>query len=355
VRIALFGWQRSIDYSQIGGTESIARRIARVAARQGFLVDYIMFGAQTVKQQRTKEGFGLKYFSTIQQALTSIKRNKYTDVLVFYIPPRVRPVFALFRMVTADIRFHKVVTSVNTMPLKRYLYSLDLFLAYDNVFAISPSMTNFFQQIGLNATLILPPVPKEYFVDIDEGVKHGPIKVAYLGRADFGKGTDIAFEVLDGLSKDPAFKASAMVYAWDDDPTSQEILAQGYERNFDLTVRSYRGYHPSIELEIVKFLSKTDVMLFPFRSNTNTISSPLSLLEACAAQCYVITTDVGDIPWLAGSTNYVLPLEKWSVSNIRNHLSQIDLNEKRREIRKHVLELGFDSETVFDTLKSHFK
>lgn len=288
MKICFFGWKRAFDYYQIGGTESFVRRLASGLIELGHEATYVMYGASK-KQLITPEGFNanLYYEQRFEEALDHLRNEGFELVISTYIHPRHRPGFLLFRRnQKKDTHFSTIMFSPFRSKTKLLLGSMDLH-SYDSVFVVSERIKKQIARLGVRSEVLPPPVSDVFF---EAAKKRTPsqddrIRVGYIGRADYGKGFDIAVEVMKSLDE-TRFAPSILTYSWPE--KDYEISTDEFEKSgirFEIT--QYAKYSNQIEGKVVDFLKENDIMLFPYRTLDTTIDVPLSVVEAIVSGCIV--------------------------------------------------------------------
>lgn len=348
VHFALLGTEQSLSYWQVGGTEAFGRRLAQEALAAGDQVDYVLLGRPN--GGRVCRGkVPIRYVSSPSE-LARVLWSDYDHVLVFYLPAEIRLFMALMRLVRTGPRFHALCFSLSSSWLRRWCYTQDLRLRYSTSFSVAPSIQRYLAARGIPTVLLLPPVPDSYYGAAAARVPSDRVRVGYLGRVDVGKGTDVAMKVLAHLATQPGYEVSAMLYAWD---SSSESLPRELDRTpIDIRWELYRNWSPALEERVCRYLSSVDVLLLPYRAQTRTIAAPLVLLEAMAAECVVVSTPVGDIPWICRDAAILLNHDLWHGSQVDALLCKVDLGTFRSKVRKRSRELGFRASSVYATFRA---
>lgn len=311
MRIAFFGLRSAFDYHQIGGVESCIRRLAAQLGAQGDRVEYLLFGADRTQVVQVPDcGLTLRYFSTFGEALNSLKAG-YDHVVTVYIPPKVRPLFALFRLQQrANVRFHLIRFGFPRSRLKGLLSLVDYAFLYQCVFAISPRVLRAVERPSSSAVLLLPPVSQDYFLDPEDKPTQATLKIAFAGRVDVGKGIEEVIDLFLKLQANPGVETTIYGYYSAEADTSNsrgtyEWLRSQSEIKYVDSDRE--SYSPGAEGRLRAALRETDVLVLPYRQLSSTIDTPMLLLEGMASLCAIVIRRVGDIPYIYGESDFLLP------------------------------------------------
>jgi len=290
LKICFFGWKRAFDYYQIGGTESYVRRLASGLVELGHEVTYAMYGASK-RETVLPEDFNatLVYEQRFEDALRQLEGRDFELVVSIYLHPKYRPGFFLFRKrMKRRTLFSTILFSPFRSKTKLILGSMDLH-SYDSVFAVSDRIHEQIARIGVKSIVLPPPVSDVYFEATEKRTPdpEGLIRVGYIGRADYGKGFDIAVNIMRSLDK-TKYSPSIMTYSWPE--KDFEIRPEDFHGwGINLEITRYETYSGKIEKSVANFLKVNDIMLFPFRTLYTTIDVPLSVVEAAVAGCKIAT------------------------------------------------------------------
>jgi glycosyltransferase involved in cell wall biosynthesis len=344
MRIAFLGSRPAFDYHQIGGVESFIRRLSGELVRGGESVDYVMIGGSK-SQSVTSEGVCLKYFPSLWDACNTLV-DSYDHVVTVYLPPQERLAYCAFRVQKRkQFKFHSLLFDLTNAPIKRMLKLLDTNLCYDSVFAVSPRISAVCQRWGQAPVLLLPPVPKGYFLRTEDK-KHGQkIRMTFVGRVDLGKGikevidlflelgdrSDVETQIYGYYSAGADTANSRGIYEW--------LKGQARIKYVDA---NHKAYTPQVERRLRTVLRETDVLLLPYRRLGSTIDTPLLLLEGMASLCAIVTRRMGSIPSIYGESEFLIP-EGEDVKYVRELLPDISsrLKRERARIDKRNRQLGF--------------
>ena len=289
MKICFFGWKRAFDYYQIGGTESYVRRLASGLVDLGHEVTYVMYGASK-RETVLPKGFNatLVYEQKFEDALKQLERRDFEIVVSIYVHPKYRPGFFLFRKRTKRRTiFSTILFSRFRSKPKLLLGSMDLH-SYDSVFTVSERIKEQVARLGVRSEVLPPPVSDVFFEAAKKRIpsEDGRIRIGYIGRADYGKGFDIAVDIMRSLDK-TKYSSSILTYSWPE--KDYEIRPDDFhDWGIKLEITRYETYSDAIDRKIGAFLQENQMMIFPFRTLDTTIDTPLSLIESIVAGCKVV-------------------------------------------------------------------
>lgn len=352
MKIAFFGSAYSFDYHHIGGTDSIARRLGYELVRRGEKVDFVHFDAPWKKEIDTPVGIHLRYCSTFVDGLQALA-GRYDHVVTIYVPPRQRLAYASFRHREARrTQFHLLYAGWPESWVKRELLFLESRLAPYNgyLFCVSPRQHRYVSQWSKRALLLLPPVPEEYFLSLQDKPRHDRMNIVYLGRVDSGKGIAMAIALFKYLGRSTEFESRICGYPWKHNPESMrlhnELLAQD---DIFYTPTDFTAYSPKVDDKVHEILRETDVLFLPYDKLSSTIDTPLVLLEGIAHLCAVVTRPLGNLPEIYGTKEWMLDemTDHRRVKRLLRELAEGLAEERHRLIRRN-RELKFNLDHVVE-------
>ena len=310
MKITFLGGYKSFDYRQIGGIDSLARRLGGELVRMGHEVSFVHFGGPSEQSEITPEGVRLRYFIGFEEALEYLAEN-VQHVITIYIPPRNRLAWISFRKSQDDrIKFHMYYSGWPESWIRRNMGYLDARLRLYNgtLFCASPRLENEVSRWADRTALLLPPVSRGYFLDPDSKTENGSLRVTFMGRIDPKKGTDNVIDFFKYLAeKAPDIKTVISGYHWKQDPESvqlhRELLHQG---SISYMPVEFDGHSPEVEEAARMLLRETDILFLPYARLSSTVDTPLLLLEGMAHLCVVVTRPLGSMPDVYGTSEYML-------------------------------------------------
>ena len=357
MRIVFFGQQSTIDFHQIGGVESFIRRLAMQLVKEGDAVDYVMFGCQETKVVTMEDGkLRLLYFKSFLRALKALFES-YDYVITTYLHFVKRLEFLLFRFIYhKKLKFCVILLGLPESALKRWMIFFDAKLFYEKVLVISPRLFKAARRWSLDPVLLLPPVPEDYFLRLDEKPRRKKIRLTYIGRIDVRKGIEDAIELFLKLRDHENIETQIYGYYSDFGPNSQNIYKWLKEQSqIKFVDVEQNSYTPQLEQQIRLALKDTDVLVLPYRSIDGTIDIPLLLLEGMASLCAIITTTCGDIPFIYGKSKLLLD-ETSDLKHIINILSAPSrLYAERIRILTRNKELKFGAKDISRLFRESLK
>ena len=352
MRIAFLGSYKSFDFNQIGGMDSIARRLGRELAGHGAKVSFVHFNCPVEEIKFTPDGIGICYFRSFNDALEYIADNA-DHVLTFYIPPKERFTWIRFRKsLVKNIKFHRFFSGWPESWVRRNLGFAEALVApYNGVsFCVSPRLEKYLSRYLKRTALLLPPVPEDYFLSPGEKPRNEQLRITYIGRIDPGKGATVAIDLFRLLAKEtPHIETRICGYPWRHRPETmrlhEELMAQS-----DILYEpvDFEGYSQAVEDNLRKVLRETDVLFLPYDKLSSTVDMPLLLLEGMASLCCVITKPFGNIPEIYGESRFIVP-EKNFISRVVSLLEKISIDEileERERVYMQNKKLNFKEEEV---------
>ena len=355
-RIAFFALSQSFDLDQIGGTDSIVRRLARRLAERGDDVGLVQYGCPAPVGARRDDGIEVLKRPTFGEALEALAAQ-YDHVVTIYLKPRDRIAYARFRRSHGRrLTFHHVYLGWHERALKRRLLFAEARLAPFNgyLFCVSPRIHRHVSRWASRAELLLPPVPEGYFCQPGDKCDDNKVRVTYAGRVDAGKGTLEAVEVMRRLAGRPDVEARICGFAWSHKPQTvrlHESLLNDPAVAYEAV--EYRGWSVDLENAFMRRLRETDVLLLPYRKLSSTVDTPLLLLEGMASLCAVIAPRLGDLHDLYGPSPFNLS-GGWSTEAVVGLIERArpHLAAERQRLAQRSRALSFDTESVAARFRS---
>jgi len=350
-RIAFFGLKKSFDYFQIGGTESFLRRISAELIKNDIKVDYILYG-DTENRKLEYAGIRLNYFISFDDALKAVEKKRYEHIITIYLLPEDRIKYALFRKNKGNlVWFHFIYFSWPDSLIKRKLYFAEarLFPYNGKLFCISKRQYNYVSRWSKNAVYLLPPVPKEYFLKPEEKPINEKIKITFLGRIDPGKGINEVIKIFKALKDDNRFECS--IYGIHIPEHKESVQVHNWlksQNDIKYIEVDRQRYSPDVDKMVRNVLKETDILILPYQKLSSTIDTPLTLLEAMASLCVVITKPFGNIPDIYGESQFIISRENFmkDTIDILKGISYEDILKERERIYSRNNNLNFESSNV---------
>jgi glycosyltransferase involved in cell wall biosynthesis len=311
MQIAFFGAYKSFDYHQIGGMDSLARRLGIELIQRSDEVSFVHFNCPEERSGKTAEGISISYFVRFDDALRFMAR-RFDHVLTIYVPPKQRLIWMRFRNKESHrTYFHKLYSGWSEYWLKRTMgFAEAMIMPYNGtLFCVSPRLKQQVSKWSKRAALLLPPVPESYFLKPEDKPKNKRLRITYMGRVDPGKGVSVAIGLFRYLAKKaPEIQTRICGYPWKHKPETmkfhEELLTQD-EIIYEPTV--FEGYSQAVDKNVRRVLRETDILFLPYDKLSSTIDTPLLLLEGMAHLCVVITRPLGGLPEVYGSGEFMLP------------------------------------------------
>ena len=362
MRIAFFGLQAAFDYSHIGGSESITRRLAKKMIQDADIetVDYVLYHAACTETQEVMPKVRVRYFETYAEAERALL-DGYNHVVSVYVSPTERLPFMAFRARNQQsIQFHAFVTMWRRSWLKRLLLTTDFQIVPLNgaMFAISPRLYNSVKRWARQPFLMLPPVPDEWFLRAIDKPLRSPLTVTFVGRIDPGKGAADVIELFYRLQGDDRFVCRFVGYTYEQKRVTgiEEML---YKRLKALppgtfNESNYTKYIPQADEVVRSSMAETDILLLPYRDVSSTADMPLVFMEGMASLCaLVLPPSAADLPSIYGASKFYISEDAWVDSMYEILLSANKfLDEERQRIEARNTRLNFGVRASAQAFKS---
>lgn len=348
MRIAIFNYCKGSDYFNIGGNESLLRRLTKELAKQGVLIDWLLYGAEEEKEVAPELGVRIKYFRNLSGAIATLNAG-YDHVLTTYLRPADRIKFGRFRKsCSVSAKFHFLYLSYPESAIRKFVCFLEakMFPYSGRVFCVSTRQLNYVSRLYGNAACLLPPVPAEYFVQPLNKPQNKKITVTFLGRVDPGKGIAEVVDVFLKMADDSRFECAIYGIHF---PFNKESVAIHKDLLKQRKIRyvpvDRQRYSPEVDGFVRDILASTDIFLQPYQKLSSTIDTPLLLLEAMASLCAVITKPFGNIPDVYGKSEFLLSPDGFveSAVDLLNRTTRESLQKERVRVYARNTELQFDS------------
>lgn len=359
--IVFFGIVESFDFWQIGGMESYLRRSAFELTKAGKDVHFVQYGSDSVVAERAFPGISLYRYKFLEDALAHLSQQA-SIVLVIALYRKDRLKFIRFRRTNRNrITFYFVASYWGKSWIRRKCYFLESYIYPNNggVLCMSPRLLKTSGSKRVRAELLLPPVPKEYFVKPNDKSLNSKITVTYVGRTAPSKGTDEAFKIFTQLRGEPNIQTQMCGYTFKNDRESSSIhkllISQS---DIKYIFENHNRWSENTDEKLILTLKETDILLLPYQSLRTTIDVPLLLLEGMAANCCIITKPIGDIPNIYGDSSFILPIKDFvpnAVALIKQAQRDVQVLKKERyRVASQVAKLSFDTESISKKLFSLF-
>jgi glycosyltransferase involved in cell wall biosynthesis len=350
MHIAFFGAFGSLDYYKIGGNESISRRLAEGLMGHGHQVDFVIYGAPVAEFQTAGPGIGIYRFVELGPALKKLAQD-YHQVLTLYLIPRDRLGYLYFRRQQRHrLRFHQLYLSWPDSTVKRKAAFLDvrLYPLNGRLFCVSPRIYDYARRWSLNARLLLPPVPENYFLRPEDKKEPDKIRVTYIGRTEPAKGIAEVIALFKEFQDNPRIEIEIHGFHHKNSDISVQIhqwlSRQGSLRYF---YTPFEAYSSTVDDNLRRILKDTDILALPYRKLSSTIDTPLLLMEGMASLCAVAVPAVGNIPDLYGPSPFLLTEQRTLPEVVQEVLeSPESLTRERARIFQKNARLGFQLDQV---------
>ena len=335
--------------------QSYIRRLGRELASRGHEVDYLVHEAAETREVAPFPGIRVRYVVSLEESLAALSSGAYSDVVRVWFAAGDR--FGYLRHLLGSprgaVRHHYVWFVVSDSPPK-WLFGMFEGLASSRdgrFYCVSPRQIRVARRWTRHARLLLPPVPRAYFLRPEQKGLGQTLRLTYLGVIHPDKGLLEVMRLFAALREDSRFTCS--IYATHDPSDSAQVAL--HERLLRDQAVHYVPmapalWSPEMDARVRSILAETDVFVQPFQSLRNTVDTPLLLLEAMASLCAVITTPIQSIPELYGNPGFLLRSEGWveSAISLLRGITETTLREERVRIHRRNQELAFSEAEVVD-------
>lgn len=351
--LSFFGHKTAFDYHNIGGTDSIVRRLSNVLARQGKAdVSLVTYGhSSSSPPERHERALVSIRRRTLDEALTSLATRDH--VISVYLPPLDRLRFSFLRKATAPgTTYHSLFCSWPASRFKRSLMLAEARLQPFNghCFGVSPRLAAKLQALTPRSALLYPPVDERYFRPPEAlpGASSPPLRVSYVGRLDEGKGIAAVLELFSKLSSREDVELLLCGIRWPGDRKAKALhdrLAR--QREFRYISHDFSSHSDTIDSKVARLLRQTDILVLPYKHTHSTIDAPLLILEAIAAVTPVLTRRLGAISTIYGEGAFYLPRRRTVEAAMARILDAAAwLPAERARLLEQRSHLSFDSASV---------
>ena len=356
MKIAFVGYKDSFHYNKIGGTDAIVRRISNHLGRHNKI--YILhYESKEYNFIQISENIVQVKFLTLQDMLIFIQENNILNSICIYIKPLDRLKLYLFQKKNSSLIFHTLITVFNEKTFKRWILFIESSITYKgNIYCLSNRIYNSMKRISEDSVLLLPPVDDSFFSDNKIDIKQKEkIRISYMGRLDYGKGADLAYNYFLNSNLDPnKYEFYMYAYPWKNDSFSMELHNKLNNQSQVKYVETKLYSNPT---EVDKFLAnvidETDLFFLPYRFMRSTIDAPLVPMEIMARNKPFISTNIGGIKDMAYHSDALLDINELSdYQSITKHIKLI--LGKDFLIQKFVNDLGYSTSNIADKLLSSF-
>jgi len=326
--IAFLGVKGSISYIRIGGCESIVRRLSHKLEEKGHKVYIITYQEENKENTTITSGIERVKLQTFNDVISFLKENNILNVLTFFVAWKDRPRLFFFTLFNSAITFSTIITNYKTNIIKRLIFNIETALNYRKgiIYCSSPRLLSGFSLLSKsNSKLLIPPVDDDFFTKTKNKTldKNKTLHIAYMGRLDYGKGSDIAIKYFENSKLDNV-TFHVFGYPHKTDPFSvKQHDNLNNQKRIKYHETKVNNYSPAIDTFLKETIDQIDVFVLPYRFVHSTIDSPLVPLEIMARKTLYLTTDVTGMEHLIIDKKLVVDIEK---DNIDDQLIEIKNN-----------------------------
>ncbi|WP_348611556.1 glycosyltransferase [Halobaculum rarum] len=304
MRIAFFGQDGSFNLSNIGGTNSLVRRIAPGIIQKGHQVDAVYYDSDEYRESN-ENSIREVFFEEFRSATNHL--SDYDHVIVLYVDKSRIPQFMYTCMTTNSTEFHYYYLEYpeNTFERLGNLGSKVLTPYGGSSLCISKRLQRRVSQFRSRTHLCHPPVPESYFQEKNDALEK-PINILFLGRLDDGKGIFESIELIEKLEGYDNFNSKVIGTYWEEDKIARETHEYLNSSTIDYTHIDFESYTPRVDELVRTELEHADVFLQPYRKISSSIDTPLLILEAMAAGCVIFSRPLGGLPSIYGNSETLI-------------------------------------------------
>jgi len=352
LKIAFAGSMGFADYFGIGGMQSYVRRLGLELGRLGHSVDYLIHGALDESETSPVPGLRVRYFRSTRDVLHHLSSGGYEHIVRVWLSRWDRARYAGHVLTRkTKCRYHYIWFIVPDSRAKRVLGLLEGLLVSrrGRMICVSPRQHQAAQGFGRKALMLLPPVPREFFVVPEDEARCRPLRITFLGMLHPDKGVAETISLFERLQNSSRFECA--IYAIHNPHNKQSLelhdrLAK--QKSINYVVLDSQKYSMDAERIVKRVLKETDIFVQPYQKLVNTVDTPLLLLEAMASLCAVLTTPLGSIPDIYGKSRFLVDKEGFvsSAIDLLQNLSFDDLRGERDRVYARNKLLGFSSSEI---------
>jgi len=311
MKIAFLSLNGTYNYPQIGGTDSLMRRLCAGLLEQDMSlgIDWVFYGCPERALIEYLPRLKSVLFPTLREALKWIESVAYRCVVIAYIHPKDRTILVKFRMLRRKSIFHSIIFFYPENLLTRFVKFSEYFLFpyTGKVFCVSKRQQKYLERYGVRSVYLPPPVPDYYYLTPSQKTRSDKIRIRFIGRIDPRKGVDDVLHLFCHLNTDDRFDLSIQGICIPHDKGVQQLRNRlKHQRLIQYLEVQRSGHNPSVEEELACTLRNTDIFVQPYKNLHTTLDTPLLVLEAMASLCCVLTTPVGDIPSIYGPSPFLI-------------------------------------------------
>lgn len=310
MKMAFIGYKGSYDYNKIGGMDAFVRRISNYLSQKEKKIYLLSYGNEEYSTKNINDNIYKYSFMDFNDVLNFIKINDIKHSISIYLKPIDRLKLFFFHIKNKSLIFHTYIAVYNEKIYKRWLLFLESSITYNGkVFCISKRIYKIMKKISSKAEVLLPPVDDSFFNK--EKKKHKKKIIGYMGRLDYGKGADLAYNYfLNSKLNRNEFEFCIYSYPLENDEFSKQLRNKLKSQN-NITYIETKLFNEPEKLDefIKKVIDDTDIFFLPYRFMSSTIDAPLVPMELMARNTPFISTELQAIRDINYTANNLLRKE----------------------------------------------
>lgn len=347
MKIAFWGLQGSFNHDQVGGVNSTIRRLAD-SMTDSNEITFIYYECKQSRSMTLPNNIRVVYLTNLASVFEELAKG-YKHVVSIYIKPLDRLMYAHYRRRNhRNVYFHHIYFVLSESAIKRtLLFAEAKYFPFNGcLFCVSPRIYQSACQLTPAAKILLPPVPNSYFMKPDMKIELNKIRVTFCGRLDPGKGIREVVELFECLKVHSNVEPLIFGFPWKHKLETSGLHEQllGNDR-INYRCVNYERWSPLLDDELREVLSKTDILLLPYKQLSSTVDMPLLLLEGMASLCAIVTPPLGNLHDIYGDSPFNLSRD-WDIDAIFSIIEKahLHLKEEKRRIYIRNQSLGFNEE-----------
>ena len=346
MKIAFVGVKGAVSLKRIGGSESMIRRCSKEMIKQNNKCYAISYLEDKNETQEVSPNIYRVFLKTFEDLVVYLNQEKIDHALTLFIAWKDR--LKLNRVINTNTysTFSAIVLNFKPNPLKRFIYNKETVLNYKKgvIFCNSPRLLKELQKISpKNTELLLAPVDNDFYVSETKDLEQGKrLKIAYMGRLDYGKGADIAISYMENNQQN---NMECFVYAYPhkNDPFSMDLHRKlKGQSQINYVETKVNEYSEEVDQFLKDTIASIDVFILPYRFLHSTIDSPLVPMEVISGNKPFITTQCDGINYLIPDKELLLPTynKKETILLIDKKIKY--LRENYKQVQQNILKFKED-------------
>ena len=358
MKIAFIGYYDSFQYNKIGGSDSIVRRLSNYLSKKHEIY-LLSYGSRVFSIENLKKNINQGFFKTFDEMLQYIDKESITNSVCVYICPRDYLKLFIFKIKIRKLFFHALIMAYEKNAIRRLLFfSITSALYNGHFFCISKRIFQGMKVFSKKAMLILPPVDDNFFsTGTVCSERKDKIRISYLGRLDYGKGADLAYNFFMNSQLDNSkYEFHMYAYPHKNDSFSMDLHDKLLKQNKIIYHETQLyGHSEKVDNFLARLIDCSDIFLLPYRFIDSTIDMPLVPMEIMSRGKAFIFSNIDGMSDLIYDEMALLEKDDLNDHQIISNKIQDMLNNNHTTIANFVLKSGFKTSIVSDKMLSVFE